>query len=307
MGHIVGKEGMSADPEKTRAVKEMAVPKEPKAVSRFLGMAGFYRKYIQNFAARSSNLRELLKKDKEFVWTKECQDEFEDIKIALTTSPVMVYPNFNKKFILSTDASYQGVGATLSQNGEGGERVISYASRSLNVHEKNYGVTKLEALGVVWATNLYKVYLQDHKFDLITDHKALLKFKEMKDTNPTLERWSIKLSQYDFDVIYREGRLHENVDCLSRDPIDVIGIKKKTSIMAISDEDRNHEFIEAQKNDERLNGLRNQILMHGIVTFNREGDIEEREIRRKYDAMVLKRDGRLYKRSYRKSNPVDYM
>ena len=135
----------------------MVPPKDAKAVSRFLGMAGFYRKYIQNFAARTGNLRELMKKDKEYIWSKGCQKEFEDIKEALTSGPVMVYPDYDKKFILSTDASYQGLGATLSQAGPGGERVIAYASRSLNSHEKNYGVTKLEALGVVWATDIITV------------------------------------------------------------------------------------------------------------------------------------------------------
>lgn len=120
LGHIVGKKGMHPDPEKTRAVQQMVPPKDAKAVSRFLGMAGFYRKYIQNFAARTGNLRELMKKDKEYIWSKGCQKEFEDIKEALTSGPVMVYPDYDKKFILSTDASYQGLGATLSQAGPGG-------------------------------------------------------------------------------------------------------------------------------------------------------------------------------------------
>lgn len=173
LGHIVSKDVMRPDPAKTRAVEQMPIPKDSKAVSRFLGMAGFNRKYIQNFAARTVNLRELLKKDAKFEWTDECQKEFDDMKKALTSGPVMAYPDYNKKFIVSTDASYQCLGATLSQEGKGGEQVIAYASRSLNIHEKNYGVTKLEALGVVWATDLFRPYLEDRKFDLITDHEAL--------------------------------------------------------------------------------------------------------------------------------------
>jgi hypothetical protein len=121
LGHIVGKEGMKPDPEKTTAVEKMPVPKDAKGVSRFLGMAGFYRKYIRNFSSRTINLRELTRKEKIFEWKEECQKEFEDIKKALTSSPVMTYPNFGKKFIVSTDASYQGLGATLSQMGSGGE------------------------------------------------------------------------------------------------------------------------------------------------------------------------------------------
>lgn len=144
LGHIVGKDGMRPDPEKTRAVNEMPRPSDDKAVSRFLGMAGFYRKYIQNFASRTVNLRKLMKKDQEFKWDDDCEKELNDIKKALTSHPVMAYPDFSKKFILSTDASYKGLGATLSQMGEGGERVIAYASRSVNIHEKKYGVTKID-------------------------------------------------------------------------------------------------------------------------------------------------------------------
>ncbi len=290
LGHIVGKEGMKPDPEKTKAVKNMDIPKDEKAVSRFLGMAGFYRKYVKNFSARTTHLRELTRKDTKFVWTKECEDEMNDIKDALTKGPVMVYPDWNKKFILSTDASYQGLGATLSQMGPGGEQVIAYASRSLNSHEKNYGVTKLEALGVVWAVELFKVYLQDHPFDLVTDHKALVKFKEMKDTNPTLERWSIKLSAYDFNVIYRQGKKHDNVDCLSRDPVNIVTEEDEATI----------RLVKAQKEDEILGKIYERVLKKGRLTFGKNEEIEERVLSEKYDAFVIAEDGKLYLRSLRR-------
>jgi hypothetical protein len=255
LGHIVSKDGIKADTDKVKAVRELPVPKDEKAISRFLGMAGFYRKYIQNFSARTLKMRNLTRQDVNYEWTEECQKEFEDIKKALSSSPVMAYPDFSKKFILSTDASYSGLGATLSQMGTHGEQVIAYASRSLNQHEKNYGVTKLEALGVVWAIELFKVYLQDHKFDLVTDHQALVKFKEMKDTNPTLERWSIKISQYDFDIFHREGKNHENVDCLSREPVDLI--------MSIAIE----EMVKGQQEEYNTKDLYEKVIKKGIITL----------------------------------------
>lgn len=308
LGHIVGKDGMRPDPEKTRAVNEMPRPSDDKAVSRFLGMAGFYRKYIQNFASRTVNLRKLMKKDQEFKWDDDCEKELKDIKKALTSHPVMAYPDFSKKFILSTDASYKGLGATLSQMGEGGERVIAYASRSVNIHEKKYGVTKIEALGVVWATNLFKVYLQDHKFDLVTDHKALLKFKELKDTNPTLERWSIKLSQYDFDIFYREGKKHVTPDCLSRDCINVI--EKESDEIIGSGKNVNQQkedIVSQQKEDGNLRGIYEQIMLKGVCVFDDDEEIQERELRnpRAMDSMVIKKDMRMYKRSYRTKSPSD--
>lgn len=290
LGHIVGKDGMRPDPEKVKAVKEMSIPKDEKAVSRFLGMAGFYRKYVKNFSARTSNLRELMKKDKKFEWTKECEKEFNDIKNALCKRPVMAYPDWKKKFILSTDASIQGLGATLSQMGPAGEQVIAYASRSLNDHEKKYGVTKMEALGVVWATDLFKIYLQDRPFDLITDHRALVKFKELKDTNPTLERWSIKLSAYDFNIMYREGKKHVNADCLSRDPVNVI-------------EERKNEMREAQQKDEILRNIFDRCMKEGKITLSRETeDIQEIQLESFNDAFIIKGDGRLYLRSLRKGD-----
>jgi hypothetical protein len=97
LGHIVSKDGIKADPEKVKAVKELPIPKDEKAVSRFLGMAGYYRKYIKNFSARTLNMRQLTRKDVKFTWSEECQKEFEDIKKALIASPVMAYPDFSKK------------------------------------------------------------------------------------------------------------------------------------------------------------------------------------------------------------------
>jgi hypothetical protein len=185
-------------------------------------------------------MRNLIHKDTIFKWTLNHDKEFEDIKKELISNPVMAYPNFREKFILATDASHKGLGAVLSQKYPDGERVVAYASRSLTKGEKGYGITQLEALAVVWAVNQFKVYLQDHKFTLITDHRALVKFKELKDTNPLLERWSIKLSPYDYDVEYRPGKDHHNADCPSRTPVDLI--------LSIDID----EFVDMQKNDEEI-------------------------------------------------------
>src|SRR3990167_3098027 len=116
---------------------------------------------------------EVSKQDSKWEWTPKHREELEDIKKALTSEPVMAYPDWDKKFILTTDASLKGLGAILSQQHETGERVIAYASRTLADGEKKWGITELEALAVVWGTEQFKVYLEDRPFDLITDHKAL--------------------------------------------------------------------------------------------------------------------------------------
>ena len=286
LGHVVSKDGVKADPKKISAVRELPTPTDVEAVRRFLGMAGFYRKYVKDFSARTEELRNLTKKSVEFKWTKECESEFNDIKNALVSSPVMAYPDFDKEFKLETDASVKGLGAILSQSYPNGDRVIAYASRSLNEHEKRYGITKMEALAVVWATDLFKVYLQDHPFVLVTDHKALLKFHELKDTNPTLERWSIKLSQYNYRVTYRPGPKHENADCLSRS-IGIITVD---------------QIIEEQRKDD--------LLGKWFMKFDEMQIIhplggQERELEMGSESVVLKEDGRLWRRKKVNGKQVD--
>jgi hypothetical protein len=241
---------------------------------------------VRNFSARTEALRELTKKSAEFKWAQECENEFNDIKQALTESPVMAYPDFDKEFRLETDASIKGLGAILSQEYPAGNRVVAYASRSLNEHEKRYSITKLEALGVVWATELFKIYLQDHPFELVTDHKALLKFSELKDTNPTLERWSIKLSQYNYRVTYRPGPKHENADCLSR------------SIGNISVE----HVAQEQRNDPLMGQWFGKFDEMDIL---QPLDSDEKVLDMGKEAVVLKADGKLWRRTKVDGKSVD--
>ena len=121
-------------------------------------MAGYYRKFIKNFAQRTEHLRQLTRKDVKFVWTKQHRMEFNEIKKALVNHPVMVYPDFTKPFILTTDASKWGYGAVLAQNFPKGERVVAYASRSTSEPEKKYSVMELEAGAAVWAIDKFRVY-----------------------------------------------------------------------------------------------------------------------------------------------------
>jgi hypothetical protein len=291
LGHIVTKEGIKPDPKKTKAIAGMTAPTDAHGVRRFLGMASFYRRYIKDFAARTEGMRNLIHKDTIFKWTLNHDKEFEDIKKELISNPVMAYPNFREKFILATDASHKGLGAVLSQKYPDGERVVAYASRSLTKGEKGYGITQLEALAVVWAVNQFKVYLQDHKFTLITDHRALVKFKELKDTNPLLERWSIKLSPYDYDVEYRPGKDHHNADCPSRTPVDLI--------LSIDID----EFVDMQKNDEEIKAYYEKSIKKGIVNFvidEKREVFEEREyVLNPFESYVVKNDNRLWYRNTR--------
>ena len=148
LGHVVSKDGIKADPKKVIAIKKLPAPEDADQLRRFLGMSGYYRKFIRNFSKRTANIRELIKDGVVFDWNEQCQNEYQDIINELAKEPVMAFPDLSRKFILTTDASKHGFGAILSQNFEEGERVIAYASRSTTDYEKRYPATELEAAAV---------------------------------------------------------------------------------------------------------------------------------------------------------------
>jgi hypothetical protein len=284
LGHEVSAEGLRPNANKVKAINAMPTPSDPKQLVRFLAMAGFYRRYIKNFASRTHTLRSLCKQDSKWSWSHVHQKEIEDIKRALTSEPVMAYPDWDKKFILTTDASLRGLGAILSQKYESGERVIAYASRALADGERKWGITELEALAVIWGTEQFKVYLEDRPFDLITDHKALLAFKKITNTNPRLERWSIKLSRFTYDILYRKGEDNVNADCLSRDPINSI----------------EEDLIEKQKLDKHIQVIRKLIRERGEIEFERNGEEMEMVNTFKIDdnQWFIEKRGKIYNRIY---------
>ena len=147
------------DPEKTEAVCNFPQPTDLKSLRSFLGLASYYRCFVPNFSKIAGPLHTLTRKDTPFNWSPSCQEAFDPLKQLLTKTPVLALPNFEKDFRLETDASGAGLGAVLSQTSKGVVRPVAYASRTLQPHEKNYGATELEALGVVWAVKHFHPYL----------------------------------------------------------------------------------------------------------------------------------------------------
>src|SRR2546430_16402504 len=159
----------------------------------------------------------LLKKDIPFKWTQKQQTAFDSLKERLILAPILSYPDFELPFILYTDASGTGLGAVLSQKQKDGkEHVISYASRSLNVHEQNYPVTDQECLAIVWALKKFSHYLELQHFTVVTDHAALKWMKTSKLPKGRRARWMMEIQQYKFDVQHRPGKANANADALSR-------------------------------------------------------------------------------------------
>ena len=219
MGHRVTEEGLLPDSSLLAAIREIPPPKTATEVCSFLGLAGYYRRYVKNFAAIAGPLHALTRKDAVFHWSAECQAAFDKLRTLLTTSPITTFPNFSQAFRLYTDASTAGLGAILAQVRDGKERIICCASRALNQAEKAYPATKLECLAIVWAVAKFRPYLMAMPFEAYTDHYALQWLKTMRTGSALLHRWSAALEEYDFTVHHRPGKAQTHVDGLSRLPV----------------------------------------------------------------------------------------
>lgn len=213
LGHIITQEGIKPNPSKVQCVVDFPIPKTPKQIKQFLGLTGYYRKFIKDYSHLAKPMTKYLKKDAKLnIEDSSYQQSFGILKKILTNDPILVYPDFNKTFTLNTDASNFALGAILSQN----NRPICYASRTLNEHEVNYSTIEKELLAIVWATKYFRPYLFGRKFIIETDHKPLTWLFSIKEPNSKLVRWRLKLSEFDYEIKYKKGVKNGNADALSR-------------------------------------------------------------------------------------------
>ena len=234
LGHVVGNGQVKPDPEKVLAVSQFPNPLTKKEVRGFLGLTGYYRKFIENYAKIALPLTDLTKKclpDK-VNWTEECDTAFKTLKRALCQAPILNNPDFNAAFILQTDASDRGVGAVLSQlNNEGRDRPIAFFSRKLLPREQRYSTVEKECLTIKLAVEAFKVYLLGKEFIIQTDHRSLVWLDRIKEKNRRLTRWSLALQPYKYKIEHRAGKANGNADALSRAATD------STDEMSVSGEE----------------------------------------------------------------------
>ena len=216
LGHIVNEDGVKTDPSKINAVNEWPQPTTVKDVQAFLGLCGYYRKFIKGFAQIAQPLYQLFKKDVSFIWSEDCQKAFDLLKRTMTEAPILSYPRTEGQFVLDTDASNYALGVVLSQIQDGQEKVILYYSKSLSKAERNYCVTRRELLAVVMGVQHCHHYLLGNKFKIRTDHGSLRWLMNFKNPEAQTARWLNILSKYDFDIEFRQGTKHGNADGLSR-------------------------------------------------------------------------------------------
>lgn len=216
LGHIITSEGVKPNPEKIHAVKNFPIPRTQKEIKAFLGLLGYYRKFINNFANLTKPLTNCLKKGNKVEMSPTYTKCFELCKSLLCNDPILQYPDFEKPFNLTTDASNYALGAILSQGAIGSDRPVCYASRTLSETEQRYSTIEKELLAIVWATKYFRPYLFGHKFKIVTDHKPLTWLFSLKEPNSKLVRWRLRLEEYDYEILYKKGKQNTNADALSR-------------------------------------------------------------------------------------------
>jgi hypothetical protein len=214
VGHRLTTQGLLPDSDKVITVREFPVPTNTRQLKGFLGLAGYYRKFIPNFSKIAKPLTKLLRKNTPFVWKQSIEESILTLKDLLTSELLLQYPDFMKPFMLTTDASNEALGAILSQGPIGRDLPIAYTNRTLVNAEKNYYTTEMELLAVVWGCKQFRQYLYGRKFTILTDHKPLTWVLIVKDPSLRLLRWRLKLEEY--DNLYKPGVRNTNADALSR-------------------------------------------------------------------------------------------
>ena len=212
LGHVISAEGVFVDPTKVEAIVKWEAPKNVHEVRSFLGLAGYYRRFVQNFSIIASPLTRLLRKKVPFVWSDECQRSFDTLKTCLTSAPVLTLPEEDCGFVVYSDASRSGLGCVLMQQG----KVIAYASRQLRPHELNYPTHDLELAAVVFALKIWRHYLYGVTCQIFTDHKSLKYILSQKELNLRQRRWIELLKDYDLTIEYHPGKANVVADALSR-------------------------------------------------------------------------------------------
>ncbi|KAJ9547521.1 hypothetical protein OSB04_020064 [Centaurea solstitialis] len=266
LGHVVNKEGIHVDPAKIEAIKKWKAPKTPTETRQFLGLAGYYRRFIANFSKIAQPLTTLTQKDEKFIWGEKQEEAFQLFKHKLCNAPILALPEGTDNFVVYCDASHQGLGCVLMQN----KKVIAYASRQLKVHEKNYTTHDLEIGAVVFALKIWRHYLYGTKCTIFTDHKSLQHILDQKMLNMRQRRWVELLSDYDYEIKYHPGKANVVADALSRKErvkptrSRAMGMVVQTSLKS--------QIVEAQKEALKANNLKKETLHKLEKEFEEKSD-----------------------------------
>ena len=216
LGHIVDERGISVDEQKTESIMNYPVPRTIAELRSFLGLAGFYRSFVQGFSKVAAPLTSLLKKDVPFLWEETQQTAFDMLKSNLVNAPILRFPDYAKPFTVATDASYSGLGAVLLQDYMGKQHPVAYASRTLTNAERNYSVTELEGLAVVWSLKHFRDFIYGYPVTVATDHRPLVGLFTNKTPTGKFARWYLTVQEFKPLFKFVPGKYNVLADALSR-------------------------------------------------------------------------------------------
>ena len=218
LGHIITPNGVSMDPSKVKCVQDWPVPTSVVEIQSFLGLANYYRAFIPNFAEKAVHMTKLTRKDVPFVWGPDQQKAFNELKLEFTEGRILAHPDTSKSFVLETDASDVALGGVLSQYHGDDLRPVAFYAKQHSPAERNYEIYDKELLAIVECCKHWRHFLQGslHTTTIITDHENLKYFKEAHRLTRRQARWSLFLSEFDFVINHRPGKLHKAADAISR-------------------------------------------------------------------------------------------
>ena len=264
LGHIVSKEGIQVDPKKIEVVVEWKPPRNVTEVRSFLGLAGYYRRFVKGFSMIAAPMTRLLQKNVKYEWSEKCQGSFEKLKAFLTEALVLTQPTCGKEYVIYSDASLNGLECVLMQDG----KVVAYASRQLKPHEKNYPTHDLELAVIVFALKIWRHYLYGEKCFIYTDHKSLKYLPSQRELNLRQRRWMELIKDYDCVIDYHPGKANVVADALSRKTMQTLralnanlSLSDDGTVVAESVARPNllNRVLEAQKKDEKISAIIDQI------------------------------------------------
>jgi hypothetical protein len=283
LGYIVSKEGISTDPNKIRAVQEYPRPTNLREVRSYLGFCSYYRRFIKDFSRIVKPLTGLTKKNAPFNWNEEQEQAFNELKICLSTAPVLGHPDLSLPFQLRTDVSKLGIGAILIQEEKDGRKtVLGYASRALSDAEACYSSCEMECLGVIFALSYFRSFLVGKKFTVVTDNLPLKYLLTTRNLRGRLARWALLTQEFTFDIVHRAGVNMKDADALSRAPIDPAPEESSvwmvnTAVTSVESIENSDDLIiqdlptiqEAQESDKELKLIRDAIRQGKIEKYRR--------------------------------------
>lgn len=250
LGHIITQEGIKPDPEKIMKILDWKLPENQKQIKQFLGLSGYYRRFIKDYSKIVKPMTKYLKKEQPMnLNDSDYRASFLKLKEIIASDQILAYPDFSAPFILTTDASNYAIGAVLSQIQEKSERPIAFASRTLNKCETNYSTIEKEALAIMWGIDKFKPYLYGNKFTLFTDHKPL-QFIKNCNKNQKILNWRIELENYDYTIVYKEGKTNVVADALSRKIEENVEVNLTNMHSSISERRNHNEESEDSSQDD---------------------------------------------------------